>query len=372
MMAARTVADGSRWVVDDYRITRFHLPLDRRIGAAQMSSDWIDLCALEVVTRDGSVGLGFFTSLVLPLPPLAELERIFALQSLPELVGRSPAELLNTISRPRGRNIQSNAFTVAIDTALWDLLGKRLELPLYRLLGGSSPRVRCYASGLDFPLSNVEAAAFFVRACSQGFSAVKVKVGRPDAKDDTDRLLAIRDAVGPDVVMMVDANEEWSARETLRRLHSFAAAGIDVAWVEDPCLRFDIEAMKCIRSAALTTRLAVGEYLTAREIVGAMNAGALDVVNLAGSISDSLYCARIAADHGLPVALGNSPLDIGVHVAAALPDVMWVEHSFLGWGILVDQPIAVTDGHAIAPDRPGHGLTLSRETSALYVQDQGQ
>ena len=86
---------------------------------------------------------------------------------------------------------------------------------------------------------------------------------------------------------------------------------------------------------------------------------AVDVLNIHGSIGDAMKVGWLAAEHGVPIAVGNTNFEIGVHIAAALPDVIWLEYSFLSYNHLLETPIEFSDGHALVPDRPGHGLQLA-------------
>jgi L-alanine-DL-glutamate epimerase-like enolase superfamily enzyme len=83
------------------------------------------------------------------------------------------------------------------------------------------------------------------------------------------------------------------------------------------------------------------------------------MLNVHGQVSDVMRIGWLAADMGIPVSLGNTFLEIGVHMAVALPEVEWLEYSFQNFDHLVDQPVEIRDGYAYAPDRPGHGLVLS-------------
>jgi L-alanine-DL-glutamate epimerase-like enolase superfamily enzyme len=76
----------------------------------------------------------------------------------------------------------------------------------------------------------------------------------------------------------------------------------------------------------------------------------------------------LAADMGIPVSLGNTFLEVGVHMACALPEVEWLEYSFQNFDHLVDEPIEIRDGYAYAPDRPGHGLVLSETARREHAQ----
>src|SRR6185312_6521668 len=149
--------------IADFRLTRFQFPRDRAIGDSQVRSEEMQCAALELIADDGTVGLGFGLSLFYPLPAVAEMERLFRLQIWPNLVGEHPATLANRIGRPRGGNRRPLPlpFDDTLQTALWDLAAKAAGLPLYKLLGAKRNRVRAYASGLDFHMSDDEFSAFF-------------------------------------------------------------------------------------------------------------------------------------------------------------------------------------------------------------------
>jgi L-alanine-DL-glutamate epimerase-like enolase superfamily enzyme len=362
-------------VVRDFTLTRFQFRRDRVIGDSQVRVEHCHLGVLELHDAEGRTGAGFFFSLFHPLPALRELERVFREEVWPGLVGEHPAALLNRIVRPRGGNIRnfSAPFELAVNQALWDLHGKVLGLPLWRLLGGRDPRVRLYASGLDFHLSDEAYVALFAQAKAQGYPAFKIKVGHPDVAWDLYRVRLVREAVGDAGPIMVDANEAWSPKEAIRRLRLFLRDGADILWVEDPVLRDDFDGLREIRLAVPEILVNSGEYLGLRDKRRLIEARGVDILNVHGQISDVLRAAWLAAEHGLEVSLGNTSFEIGVHLAAALPECRWMEYSFQNYDHLLAQPVERQDGFALAPDRPGHGLALSdrarRELAAPDVLD---
>src|SRR6185437_16169721 len=136
-------------------------------------------------------------------------------------------------------------------------------------------------------------------------------------------------------------------------------AGYDLLWSEDPILRDDLPGLKMLCDEVSWTMINSGEYLDARGKRLLMEAGGTDILNVHGQVSDVMRIGWLAADRGVPVTLGNTFLEIGVHMACALPEVEWLEYSFQNFDHLVDAPIEISDGWIIAPDRPGHGLVLS-------------
>ncbi len=346
-------------MIDRFQITRFQFPRARVIGDSQVRSDWHYLAALELFSDDGHVGLGFFGALFFPLPPLSELERVFMAEQWPSLREQSPFALTNRVTRPRGGNIRASIFHQAIDQALWDLQGKALGLPLYRLLGGTDSRVRAYASGLDFHLPDHAFCQLFEDAVKRGFGAFKIKVGHPDLGWDLRRLALLSETVGSEATIMVDANEAWSPKEAIRRAHAYHQAGFHIYWIEDPCLRNDFAGLRRVIEAVPFSHINSGEYLDLHGKRRLMEERAVDILNVHGTISDTLQAARLAAEYGIPLSLGNTPFELGVHLAAALPEVVSMEYSFQDYDAVIAEPIQFVGGFAIAPDRPGHGLELS-------------
>jgi L-alanine-DL-glutamate epimerase-like enolase superfamily enzyme len=342
-----------------YEITRIQYPRNRIIGDSQVRSNFHYKGILELRNSSGKVGVGFFESLFTPLPSQLELKRVFETEVFPGLEGQNPFSLVNKVSRPRGGNIRPNMFGHAVEQALWDLQGKSLNLPLYRLLGGKDNRVKTYASGLDYHLSDDELSAFFEEKARQGFTSFKVKVGNPELEWDIKRLNTVKKVVGDKAVLMADANEAWSPKEAIRRLHAYRQAGINLYWIEDPCLRDDFEGLQMIMQAVPWVHVNSGEYLDLKGKRRLMEHRAVDILNIHGHIGDSMKAGWLAAEHGIPISIGNTPHEIGVHLAAALPEVVGFEYSFLDYDRLIEQPVVIKDGYAIAPERPGHGLVFS-------------
>jgi L-alanine-DL-glutamate epimerase-like enolase superfamily enzyme len=347
--------------IAEFRITRFQFARDRVIGDSQVRADSANVAALELVDDKGRVGLGFIQTLFHPLPSQAEIARVFEDEVWPGLVGQPPIGLVHRVNRPRGGNQRafSLPFHEALQVALWDLAAKQVGLPLHQLLGSRRNRVRAYASGLDYHLSDAAFEALFAHADSLGYTAFKIKVGAPDFDRDLHRLQILAKTVRPGAQFMIDANEAWGAKEAAVKLTAIRKAGYDLLWVEDPILRHDFEGLKLLRDACPWTLINSGEYLDAAGKRALMLAGGTDILNVHGQVTDVMRIGWLAAEMGIPVTLGNTFLEMGVHMACALPEVQWLEYSFQNFDHLVDAPIEISDGWIIAPDRPGHGLVLS-------------
>jgi L-alanine-DL-glutamate epimerase-like enolase superfamily enzyme len=347
--------------ISEFRITRFQFARDRVIGDSQVRADDVNIAALELIADTGAVGLGFIQTLFFPLPDQAEIERVFRSEVWPGLEGQPPAGLVHRVGRPRGGNQRAYTlpFHEALQVALWDLAAKEVNLPLHKLLGSRRDKVEAYASGLDFHLSDEEFAQFFGYANSIGYRAFKIKVGSPDFDWDLNRLKILKEVVRKDALLMIDANEGWGAKEALVKLTAIRDAGFDLLWVEDPILRNDFVGLRMLKDAANWTLINSGEYLDASGKRLLMEEEATDILNVHGQVTDVMRIGWLAADKGIPVSLGNTFLEVGIHAACALPEVQWLEYSFQNFDHLVDQPVEIRDGWAYAPDRPGHGLVLN-------------
>jgi L-alanine-DL-glutamate epimerase-like enolase superfamily enzyme len=367
-MSQSSGEDISMYRIENYTLTRLRVELDRLIGDSQISTRQLSMGVLELEDNEGHIGTGFFHSVTSPLPSLAEMKTRFKWELAQDVIGANPFVWTNKLERPRGGKIRPSLFAPGVEQAMWDLQGQILEMPLYKLLGGTRDKVPVYASALEFHLSDDEVCVFYARAKEDGFKAFKVKVGHPNLSWDIRRLMMVRDVVGPDCQLMADANEAWSPKEAIRRLQAYRDAGVQLYWIEDPCLRDDFAGLRAISEAAPFTLLNSGEYLDLSGKRQLIEQKAVDVLSIHGSISDALKIGWLAAEHGLPVAVGNTNFEIGVHLAAALPEVDWMEYSFLSYNHLLETPIQINGGYALLPDRSGHGLRLAESARSEYAQ----
>ena len=354
--------------IAEYNLHRLHLPLREPIGDSQVrfTDHWMTV--LELHSDDGHTGVGFEIHQGTATPSLSDQTRRFEATIWPAICGEIPLGLAQRLQRPRGGNVGGGYLTLPVETALWDLVGKQLEQPLYRLLGGQSNRVPAYGSTLDFRLDDQSFRQKLERFRSCGFRAIKTKVGHPDINWDLRRLEITKQIMGDDVVLMVDANEAWSVKETLIRLHTYRDHGYDIFWIEDPITREDYAGYACLCRELPFCRINTGEYLAYSGKRRLLESNAVDVLNVHGSIGATRAAAWLAADYGVPVSLGNTVLEIGVHLAASLPECLYLEFSDLSWNDIAVTPIRFEQGQAITPELPGHGIEVDRDKLDYFSQ----
>lgn len=355
-------------LIDRFTLRRFEFPRRRPIGDSQIRVPDVNWVGAIELGAGSDIGLGFFTALLEPLPPAAQLRAHFENALWPGLLAALPEALLHRVSHPRGGQVRASLHGLedAAEDALWDLAAKRAGAPLYRYLGGRSPRVEAYASGLCYHLPDTQAHAFYAAARAAGYRAAKLKLGHPDPAWDLARARLVADAMGPGARLMIDANEAWAPKEARARLTMLAGAGIAVHWAEDPLPRRDFAGLRDLRADAGPVLVNSGEYLGEDGRAALIEAQAVDIVSINGSIGGALRTARLCVAKNRPMTIGNSMMNIGAHVAAALPDLDMAEDSQLDWNDLVETPIPVVDGAFILPDRPGHGLALCPDAMARF------
>lgn len=247
----------------------------------------------------------------------------------------------------------------AFDTALWDLKAKRAGLPLWKLLGGHAGTVTCYAGGIDLDLGPQELVAQTERNFERGHRAIKMKVGRDRLSEDVAKIAAMREAFGPDMPLMVDANMKYTADQAIRAARAFA--GFDLTWFEEPIPPDDLAGhARVVREGGLP--LAAGENLrTLWDFKNLIASGGVtwpepDVTNC-GGVTPFMKIAHLAEAFHLPVT-SHGAHDITVHLLAACPNGQFLEAHGFGLDAYVETPLHIAEGRAHAPDRPGHGVAF--------------
>ena len=255
-----------------------------------------------------------------------------------------------------------------LDIALWDAAGKAVGQPVYRLLGGYRDRVPAYASdALWYSLSLDELAASARQHASQGFWGVKLRLGKEArAEDEVRRVQAVREAVGPDIRIMVDATESWDVSQAMRT--GRALQDVDVVWLEDPVQHQHFDGLAQL-AEALEMPVAAGEHLYQladfRHLLQAraVDVAILDLARVAG-ITPWRRIAALAQAFHIPVC-GHVVPEVHVHLLAAVPNGHMVEYMPRSAAILRSMPV-LQDGCLMVPQIPGLGLELDEVAVRRY------
>jgi L-alanine-DL-glutamate epimerase-like enolase superfamily enzyme len=245
----------------------------------------------------------------------------------------------------------------AIDTALWDLRGRKTGLPLHRLAGGAKSDIALYCTeGGWLHLDEAELVDEALMAKERGFGGTKLKVGRPHVAEDVRRIAAVRAAVGDAWDVMTDANQGFAVDEAIRRARRFEP--FDIAWFEEPVHADDVQSHRRL-SAATTIPVAVGEsiysisqfkdYLTS----GACSIVQTDVARI-GGITPWLKVAHMAEAFNVPVC-PHFLMEIHLALCCAVPNSRWLEY-IPQLDLVTTTGIRIVNGRAVPSPEPGLGI----------------
>ncbi|NQD86266.1 mandelate racemase/muconate lactonizing enzyme family protein [Paenarthrobacter sp. CM16] len=325
----------------------------------------------EITTEQGHSGVGFSYSKRAGGPA----QYAHAKEVAEGIIGEDPNDIGKIYTKllwagaSVGRSGVATQALAAIDIALYDLKAKRAGLPLAKLLGSYRDSVQTYnTSGgfLNATLDEVKERA--TRSIDEGIGGIKIKVGLPDSKEDLRRVAGVREHIGWDVPLMVDANQQWDRATALRmgrQLEEF-----NLIWIEEPLDAYDFEGHAHL-AQVLDTPIATGEMLASvAEHKGLINANSCDIIQpdapRVGGITQFLRLAALADERGLGLA-PHFAMEIHLHLAAAYPREPWVEH-FDWLDPLFEERLETKNGRMIVPDRPGLGVTLSEQARAWTTE----
>ena len=324
----------------------------------------IEIITADVTADNGARGTGFtHTSGVGGRTILAMLEEL-----RPTLMGKPahPRSIWHDawgFLRDNGPGGVTTLALAAVDTALWDLLGKARDLPLADLLGRVRDCVPLYGSGINLHLSPEEVVEQVLNWKGQGYGAAKVKVGKPDLAEDIERLTLIREKVGTFPVA-VDANQGWSFPAAVRAMKNFEH--LDLLWVEEPFRVDDVESHRRLRDRSRLP-IGLGENLyTLQQFNQYFVADACDFVQAdvcrVGGITPYMAIADTARAFGLPMA-PHFIMELSAHVLCAVPNIYLAEMTEGGTltELGVIEPHTPKNGCFEPTKAPGLGLEYDRD-----------
>lgn len=343
-----------------------------------VSAGWRTWVFVRLRTDNGLTGWGEATLV------FADAAVLGALEDLREFViGVDPLRIEDFWSRRFYRTIFHGppfySALAGVEHALWDLAGKHLGVPVYRLLGGTCrERVRLYANtwflGARTPEEYAERASNIV---GQGWDAIKfdplpgslLMAGRHELRSAVDKVRAVREAIGPDVDILIECHGRLSPESAIR--FAEALVPFNPTWIEEPVPAHNPHAMAKVRSHS-EIPVAAGERLATRwEFRELLDAGAVDIIQpdmtQVGGLLEARRVADLAAIHDVRVAphcpRGPIATAVGLHFAASTPNFMILEYATdLGrvpWRQeLTESPERITAGHMSLPTAPGLGVEL--------------
>ncbi|GAA1924948.1 mandelate racemase/muconate lactonizing enzyme family protein [Microbacterium aoyamense] len=337
------------------------VPLSRP-WAADVTS--VGVIATHVVRSDGVEGWGFSWT---PQIGASAVHALLVDDIAPVAVGSDadPETIWDAVWRHLHEAGGGGLTTIALaglDLALWDAAARAAGESVSSLLGRRRDSARVYGSGVNLHYTLDELLAQVGRWIDAGLPAVKIKVGKPDLAEDVDRVASVRELLGPDLGLMIDANQRWDLTRATAAIE--ALAGFSPAWIEEP-LRADDLAGHAELARRIDVPIAVGENLhTTHRFGDYLRAGAAHIVQpnivRVGGITPFRRIAALASEHGAALHPHLLP-ELSGQIALTLAGDPWAEDvedaGFGDLGALRDpSPVSISSGRLTETAHEGLGL----------------
>lgn len=347
--------------------------LTTRLHTIDLTRPWgpdvpvVNVVATEVSTDEGRTGSGFAWTPTIGAQAVQSLldhdiaPFVIGLEAKPELVWD---QLWKWLHEAGGGGLTTIAMA-GLDLALWDLVAKEQHSSLTDLLGQRQDAVQVYGSGVNLHYTQEDLVAQVKRWVAGGKTAVKIKVGKPDIREDVERVAAVREVLGPDRKLMIDANQRWDLPTTLRAID--ALEQFDLEWLEEPLRADDLGAYTRLRKQSRVP-IALGENVhTIYRFSDFIAANAVDIIQpnvvRVGGITPFRRIVELARAHSIKVTPHLLP-ELSGQLALTLAEPTWVEDvedaSFESLGVLTGpSPISIQRGLLTTTAQPGLGLDFA-------------
>ena len=347
------------------RLGKISVPLRVPFKTALRSVSSVEDVIVEVYTDTGAVGYG-------EAPPTGAITGdttgaiLGALQDhiIKTVVGRDVDEFEDLMQALNKCIVGNTSAKAAMDMALWDLYGQLYRIPVYKLMGGSRKEI---ITDITISVNDPEEMARdAVDAVRRGYDTLKIKVGaHPEL--DVARLTAVRQAIGNDTRIRIDANQGWEPKQAVRLLNQMQEKGLDIEFVEQPVKAHDIDGLKYVTERSYVPVLADESVFSPEDAVRIMQTGAADLVNIklmkCGGLYNALKIVSAAEVYGVECMIGcmleaKISVNAAVHLACAKKIITKIdldgpvqcsEDPILGGAVFDEQRITVSD-------EPGLGI----------------
>lgn len=351
-----------------------HVPITPMITDAINAATHWGLAGVRIFTEEGIIGCGYTGTTAFGDEMITKTIDQYYREVL---IGKDPFMVKEIWDELRfgkmhwiGRAGVTHMALAAVDIALWDIMAKVAKQPLWKYLGGhKSKKIKAYnTNGGWLNWSKDRLLKDVTEIVEQGFSGVKMKVGKPNPKEDYDRVKAVRKAIGDDIILMIDVNQMWNINTAMtwgKKLEEF-----DLFWLEEPLNPDDILNHKKLANE-LNVPIALGEHVYTkyafRDYIhqGAVEYVQVDVTRVAG-ITEWLQVAGLAAAYDLPVCPHVGDMgQIHQHLVAStqnatmLEYIPWIRHIFV-------EPIQIINGYYVLPEMPGASTDILPEYFKKY------
>jgi D-arabinonate dehydratase len=351
-------------IIKDIRTHLLSVPFVEPPKIGFVSLDAIDLLIVEVECASGVVGTGLLNPLV---GGMRTLDTCIHEMMKPLLIGEDATQVealwkkmwdTTFIQGRMGITVMAQS---ALDTALWDAVGRSRGEPLWKVWGGTNDPLPVYGSGCFRGLGHdgmIEKAERFV---SQGYSAVKMQVAHMFTHDeDVANVRDMRGTLGDDIEILVDVNQGWTADEAIevgRKLDEFG-----IGWLEEPVIADDFDGYHRIADAIETPVVGGENHFTHHDLKPFFESGKIPILQpdiMRGGYTNLRVIADLSHAAGIKIAPHLFP-EFAVHLNASIPNPSWIEN-MVWFDHLWVEPMVVEGGMTTPTDRPGHGMDFRPE-----------
>lgn len=353
--------------ITDVTVQRYSWPKPKPISNGKYTYSTVVFNLIQVYTDEGITGIGWGGGTAAGRP--GDVTTALVGHFKEALIGEDPfcyRRLWDEMWLPKivGRRGMTTQVISGIDIALWDLMGKAVGKSVHKLLGGYRDRIPAYIAGGYYEEGKglKELAEEMEENLRLGARAIKMKVGGVPINEDVERVKVVRQTIGPDVKLMVDANNAYAAYEAIeiaRKMEPY-----DVFWFEEPVAPDDYRGhAQVARASGIPVATGENEYTRYgfRDLIEHDAAAIFNVdAQIVGGITEFMHVVSLAAAHDLRIA-PHGAQEIHIHLVAAIPNGLILEFYRETVdplrGQIFKEPLALDeDGCVAVPDRPGLGM----------------
>ncbi len=362
--------------ITNVRLGRISVPLRTPFKTALRTVSSVEDVIVEIHTDCGRIGYG-------EAPPTGPITGDTALGIIgviqdhisKAIIGRDVDDFEDLMVAVQKSIVGNTSAKAAVDMALWDLYGQKYNLPVYKLMGGARKNiVTDITISVNDPDTMVRDALI---ALDRGYDCLKMKVGvSPEL--DVARLKAVRQAVGNDITIRIDANQAWNPKQAVRILNAMQEQGLQIELVEQPVPAHDLEGMKYVTDRSYVPVLADESLYSPADAATILRMGAADLLNIklmkCGGLYNALKICTMAEVYGVECMIGcmleaKISVNAAVHLACARKvitrvdldgPVLCSEDPILGGSVFNEKNITVSDG-------PGLGILGVENGRITYI-----
>lgn len=359
---------GEKMKISDLKIYNLSVPLKKDFKTSLRTVSSAEETVIKIETDGGLIGLG-------EAPPTAVItgdinpgiQGLIINKIKPLLIGEDPENIDKLHHLVEKSAVNNNSAKAAVDIALYDLFAKIHKAPLYKLLGGYQNKITT-----DMTISvnsSEEMKEDALRAVKEGYKNLKLKVGKGKGiEEDLERIKTIREAVGNDIKIKIDANQGWQPKEAVYAIKEMEAEKLNIEFIEQPTAALDFEGLKFVRDNVLTPIMADESMFSPADCLRLLEMRACDLINIklmkSGGIYNALKINAIAEAYGVEVMVGSMleakiSVTAAAHLAAAKKNITRCDLD--APSLLAEDPVTggiEIDGPEIKlPSTPGLGIT---------------